>query len=428
MSERFVICDIEATGLEADREPIEIALITYEDGKVTDVYSTLLNPLRPLSSEVQKLTLISDRELEAAPKFYDVAEALRNRLEGRIFVAHNVEFDLGLLQKKFGELGERIELKSYCTLKGAQELIPGMQSYSLEALGNFFRIKNRNQHRALSDAEATLELFKEIQNLRYRYIPRDMFHPRHEKFFKILSRRAGILTLKDVNGKTLLSEPTSDLLGRAQSLLKIRPENRWLLERTESLSGQETGSALIARLRLQETSKLNLKWKIVLRESARGEKSFALKSFKDRSPGHWFFTEKKAALTKLRRLESELKDSRFIYRDGEKTKDEIVDNNLKVEKLLRESRFPSSDLLILGEGRTTNEHSVVLIRDGRLRGFGYTEASVAEVEMAPDAYVEKLERPSLGGDLVTIRYLQELKHQRKKTEGWRSIPKAQGRC
>lgn len=425
MTDRFVICDIEATGLEADREPIEIAIITFEEGKVTDVYSTLLNPLKPLSPEVQRLTLISERDLESSPKFYDVAEAIRNRLEGKIFVAHNVDFDLELLRKKFTELGERLELKSFCTLKGAQELIPGMQSYSLEALSGFFRIKNRDHHRALSDAEATLELFKELQNLRFRYRPQVIFHPRHEKLMKSLSRKAGILTLKDNLGKTLLSEPTTDLLKRAQTLLTIRPENRWLLENTETLVGQETGSALIARLKLQSISKLNLKWKIILKESPKGEKSFVLRPMKDRNHGHWFFADKKSALTKLRHLESHLRDSRYIYRDGEKTKDEIIENNLKVEKLLKDSRFPSSDLLILGEGRSLGEHSVVLIRNGRLRGFGYTDASLMDVESNPDSYVDLLERPSLGSDLVAIRYLQELRHQRKKTEGWRSIPKAQ---
>lgn len=421
MSDRFVICDIEATGLEDDREIIEIALITFEEGKVTDVYSTLLNPLRPLSSEVQNLTLISPRELENAPKFYDIASPLRDRLEGKIFVAHNVDFDLGLLQKKFQELGEKLEVKSFCTLKGAQELIPGMQSYSLEALGHFFRIKNREAHRALSDAEATLELFKELQNLRYRYIPRDIYHPRHEKILKALPKKAGILTLKDEKGKVLLSEPTTDLLTRGQELLKIRPENRWLLERTETLSGQETGSALIATLKLEARKKLGLTWKIAIKENSSGERSFVLRPFKDRSRGYWFFSDKKSGLKKLRNLESLRQDSRYIYRDGEKTKDEIVENNLKVDKLLKESLFPADHLVILGEGRSLGEKSVVLIRDGRVRGFGFTEADLEEVEASPDSFIQAFERPSLARDLAAIRYLRELRNQRKKTEAWKSI-------
>lgn len=423
MTERYVICDIEATGLEEDREIIEIALITFEDGKVTDVYSTLLNPLRPLSTQVQDLTMISSRDLLAAPKFYDVASALKDRLEGKVFVAHNVDFDLGLLRKKFHELGDSLEIKSYCTLRGSQELIPGMLSYSLEALGHFFRIKNREAHRALSDAEATLELFKELQNLRYRYVPRDIYHSRHEKLLKSLSRKAGILTLKDSQGKTLMSEPTTDLFSRAQALLKIRPENRWLLERVESITSQQTGSALLANLQLETKKKLDLKFKIILLENASGEKSFALKPFRDRSRGHWFFSDKKTGLAKLRRLQSELQDSRYIYRDGAKTKDEIVENNLKVDQLLKEAQFPTDHLVILGEGRSLGERSVVLIRDGRVRGFGFTAASAEEVEASPDSFIDSFDRPSLVSDLVAIRYLRELRNQRKKSEAWRSIPR-----
>src|SRR5690554_6194193 len=97
---RYIICDIEATGLDEDKEIIEIALITFQDEKVVDVYETLINPLRPVSEFIQNLTSISARELETAPKFYEVAEAIRMRLEGAVFVSHNTEFDLGLLQKK----------------------------------------------------------------------------------------------------------------------------------------------------------------------------------------------------------------------------------------------------------------------------------------------------------------------------------------
>lgn len=425
MSERFVICDIEATGLEAHREMIEIALITFEAGKVTDVYSTLLNPLVPVSAEVQHLTLISPRDLEAAPKFYDVAEAIRNRIEGKIFVSHNTDFDLGLLQRKFTELGDPLVVKSFCTLKGAQDLIPGMTSYSLEALGSFFRIRHKDAHRALPDAEATLELFKELQNLRYRYTPEDLFHPRHEKLLKSLPAKAGILILRDEKGKTLLNEATEDLLGRARQLLRVRPENRWLIEETTGIDSRETGTALIAELEARPHRKRgSLLWKIVVQER-KGEKSFALRPLKGRERGHWFFSEKKEALKKLRKLEAALRDSRYLYREGPRTKDEIIETNLKVDGLLKEAQFPSDDLLILGDGRRLGERSLVLIREGRVRGYGFTEASEEEINARPDAFVSPLQHPSLAKDLSAIRYLRELKHKRKKREAWRSIPKAQ---
>src|SRR6476619_7291533 len=105
-SRRYVICDIEATGLHEDKDLIEIALITFQDEKIVEVYETLINPLVPVSGFVKELTGITQRELDQAPKFHEVADSIRLRLEGATFVSHNTDFDFGLLAKKFSERGE----------------------------------------------------------------------------------------------------------------------------------------------------------------------------------------------------------------------------------------------------------------------------------------------------------------------------------
>ena len=163
---RYVICDIEATGLDSDRDLIEIALITWEEDRIIEVYETLINPMRPVPEFISNLTSISNRDLKEAPKFYEVADAIRMRLEGAVFVSHNTEFDLGLLRKKFQEMGQELKVKNFCTLKVAQLEIPGLSNYNLDALCNFFHIKITDRHRAIGDAKATLHLFKELMQLR----------------------------------------------------------------------------------------------------------------------------------------------------------------------------------------------------------------------------------------------------------------------
>jgi len=155
---RYVIADIEATGLSSEREMIEIALITWQDGKVTDVYQTLLNPLVPVSKFIHDLTLIGQRELVDAPKFYEVAEAVALRLEGAVFVSHKVEFDWPMLERAFAQLGRPLKLKTLCTLELAQDLIPGLKSYALEDLCRFFPIPLKEQHLALLATLAQKEL------------------------------------------------------------------------------------------------------------------------------------------------------------------------------------------------------------------------------------------------------------------------------
>ena len=106
---RYVICDIEATGLDSDRDMIEIALITFEDDKVVEIYETLINPLRTIPEYISNLTSITNRDLTTAPKFYEVADAIRMRLEGSVFVSHNTDFDLGILKKKYQEMGQELK-------------------------------------------------------------------------------------------------------------------------------------------------------------------------------------------------------------------------------------------------------------------------------------------------------------------------------
>ena len=149
--------------------------------------------MKEVSAFIQDLTSISQRQVSEAPKFYEVADAVRMRLEGNVFVSHNTDFDFGLLRKKYLEMGQDLKMKHFCTLKVAQHEIPGLRNYNLDALCSFFGIKIKQRHRALGDAKATLELFKELFQLRMKtytkimYLPRTLAVERLENFrgFKI---------------------------------------------------------------------------------------------------------------------------------------------------------------------------------------------------------------------------------------------------
>ena len=137
---RYVIADIEATGLGPDRQMIELALISYENGRITDVFETLINPLTLIPKDILRLTEISSRLIENAPKFYDIADRVALRLDGAVFVSHNVAFDWEMLEKAFTQMGKPLKCKTLCTLKLAQELVPGLKSYNLDELCRFFNI------------------------------------------------------------------------------------------------------------------------------------------------------------------------------------------------------------------------------------------------------------------------------------------------
>lgn len=418
---RYVICDIEATGLDENKEIIEIALITYQDDKIVDVYDTLVNPLKSVSEFIQDLTNISARELTEAPKFYEVADAIRMRLEGSVFVSHNTEFDLGLLKKKYQEMGQELKVKSFCTLSVAHHEIPGLKNYNLDVLCSFFGIKITDRHRAMGDAKTTLELFKELFKLRTKVETKIYYLPQHERQFKNLSTKSGLLYLKNDQGKVIHFEAAFNMEKSARELLKANPENKDLLTRTETIEGEPTGTALIAEFKKLLFHPYRPHWVIMTQELDSGEKQFRIRPYKKNLQGLWYFQDYLEAKSRLRQLDAKLKDQKFAYREGGKSKEEILRQNQKVEALAKEARFPSENLIILGEGRTIGEKSLVLVRGGHVLGYGYTDASEEDIYENPEGYITRRFFHHLGVDLATMKYLRILKNLKHKNEVWRSL-------
>ncbi len=75
-----------------------------------------------------------------------------------IFVAHNVDFDYGFINREFARLGRPFRHAKLCTCASMRRLYPGLGSYSLAALSRHFEIPLEQHHRALCDAEAAAEL------------------------------------------------------------------------------------------------------------------------------------------------------------------------------------------------------------------------------------------------------------------------------
>ena len=102
----YAILDIETTGGNYDEEGItEIAIFRYDGDKVTDQFSSLINPQRVIQPFVVKLTGINKKMLQNAPKFFEVAKRIVEITENCVLVAHNAAFDYRILQTEFRRLG-----------------------------------------------------------------------------------------------------------------------------------------------------------------------------------------------------------------------------------------------------------------------------------------------------------------------------------
>jgi predicted DnaQ family exonuclease/DinG family helicase len=156
MSGIYVALDIETTGLRPESDTIiEVGAVKFQDDRVIDSFTSLVNPLRPVPRKIQTLTGISAAELEKAPLAASVMPRVSSFIKDYPVVGHNVGFDLGFLQQQnVGVLNPPID-----TFELASIILPKMSSYNLELLTKALGLSSPAYHRALADATLAKDLF-----------------------------------------------------------------------------------------------------------------------------------------------------------------------------------------------------------------------------------------------------------------------------
>src|ERR1700748_895482 len=156
----YAIVDIETTGGHASANGItEIAICIHNGKMVVERYETLINPQRDIPIYIQALTGINNDMVRNAPLFDDVAADIYHLLNGKIFVAHNVNFDHSFVKYHLTAAGYDLQANKLCTVRLGRKIMPGLPSYSLGKLCHFLGIENDARHRAMGDCEATTTLF-----------------------------------------------------------------------------------------------------------------------------------------------------------------------------------------------------------------------------------------------------------------------------
>lgn len=161
----LAIVDLETTGGDPARHRIiEIALIEFDRGAETGRWSSLVNPEQAVAYGVQSLTGISQEMVFAAPRFAKMAQALFQRLAGRLFIAHNVQFDYGFLRSEFARAGFDYSAQTLCTVKLSRRLYRHHRGHSLDALIERHGFACEERHRAMPDAQALVQFLHAIRS------------------------------------------------------------------------------------------------------------------------------------------------------------------------------------------------------------------------------------------------------------------------
>ena len=181
-AESYVALDLETTGLSLDSDVIiEVGATRFDRQGRAETFTTFIDPGRPIPPEIRALTGISDADVAGAPRFHEIAPQLREFIGERAIVGQNIAFDLAFLAAEHLVPSGA----SYDTWELASVLLPTAHRLNLGSLAEAVGVSMSVAHRALSDAEATRDIFLALLD-RLEAMPRPMLLE-----VRIFAERAG---------------------------------------------------------------------------------------------------------------------------------------------------------------------------------------------------------------------------------------------
>lgn len=400
----FAIVDIETTGGYASANGItEIAVYIHNGSKVTRKFETLVNPQQDIPRYITSLTGISNEMVEDAPLFEDIADELYQLLDGKIFVAHNVNFDFSFIKHHFDAVGYELRSNKLCTVRLSKKVFPNQASYSLGNLCRSLEINIENRHRAGGDAMATVKLFEKIlDNNGLLHIQQSLKKGSKEQYLPMhlskddidrLPYTPGVYYFHNQKGKVIYVGKAKNLKYRVRSHFAHNGSGRQKQEfvrNIHKISFAECATDLMAHV--LETIEIKRLWPpynssqkridflyaLYLFEDRRGYKRLAIdRKRKNLQPVHTFslLVEGHRILNKL--IEEHKLSPHLCFIDktkgvnmGDLDLDKPSVYNRRVEKALKSLSDELPTYLLVDKAISDEERSCILIERGKFYGMG----------------------------------------------------------
>lgn len=464
---KFAVVDIETTG--PTNKVTEVAVVHVDNGEITGSWSSLVNPLEFLPNNIIWLTGITQEMVDDAPLFEDVAEEFMSWTHDRIFVAHSVNFDYGILKAHLTKLHIPFNKKRLCTVRMSRQIIPGHRSYSLGKICSDLGIGNEARHRALGDALATAELLihlikndsgNKIQAALKQQNKESVLPPMLDKqVFRDLPTQPGIYRFHNREGKVIYVGKAINIKKRIEGhFLEHSIIKGVLKEHIAHISHELSGSELMAFL--MEACEIKLHFPVFNKAAKFATNSFGIVVYTSQEGRKMLGVAKKTRYLDLHgSFSSGMQARQFLKSLVEEFElcpalsglqkvhnckncntdalcygsEPVIEYNEKVERALQQSWKLSHRYVYLLDGRTPKELAFVLVERGAFKGFGFIEDhkfdgqwQSIESALIPRQNFSEIDRilssPSLAGDIRDVCILPDLKDLKSNTYSDSIVP------
>ena len=172
LDDAYVVFDIETTGFSPlVNKIIEIGAVKVIGGKITERFSTFVNPQIPIPFHIENLTSIRDDMVMDAPTIEEILPEFLKFCEGCVMVAHNADFDMSFIKHNCDLQGISYDFTIADTVALARMLLPNLNRFKLDTVAKAVNVPLGFHHRAVDDAACTADIFvKFIEMLKERGI------------------------------------------------------------------------------------------------------------------------------------------------------------------------------------------------------------------------------------------------------------------
>lgn len=141
---------------------IEIGAVLVENGKITDRFSTFVNPQVPIPFRIEQLTSINDSMVMDAHPIEEILPEFLKFCEGATMVAHNADFDMSFIIENCNRMGIPNDFTYVDTVGMARFLLPALNRFKLDTVAKAVGVSLDHHHRAVDDAECTARIFEKF--------------------------------------------------------------------------------------------------------------------------------------------------------------------------------------------------------------------------------------------------------------------------
>ena len=263
----FVVVDLETTGGSPhDSRITEFGAVKIRGGEIVGEFQSLVDPCQSIPASISALTGITNAMVATRPAVEAVLPTFLEFCAGATLVAHNARFDVGFLNAGLERLSyPRLENPVVCTASLARRLVRDeVRDCKLATLAQRFATRTVPNHRALSDARATVEVFHSlleragsygvvtledlVQFSRVRNAP--LFASRRH-LAEGLPSAPGVYAFASASGEILYVGKASDLRSRVRSYFGNDDRRKIvdLMKETEEVRHWECPTTLEAAVR-----------------------------------------------------------------------------------------------------------------------------------------------------------------------------------